>query len=212
MKRVIAALMLCGGPAQAEDAVAWLAGRSDVAVTMQEVATLDMAEGGVIVADALIADGFDRYTVIATPSGPARLVVAFDPAEDGRPSKAMLVFSDAPVICGQDVATVGIDTGLVAFFDRPTLAAMARDGAVLAPEKDLYNDWFHALIGETPVVAGLIPLPSGGSVPMVSSGWGDGAYPVAVLTGAGGEVLAVYVDFMGLASGDWLLPPPCETA
>ncbi|TXI01558.1 MAG: DUF4241 domain-containing protein, partial [Pseudorhodobacter sp.] len=182
MKRVIAALMLCGGPAQAEDAVAWLAGRSDVAVTMQEVATLDMAEGGVIVADALIADGFDRYTVIATPSGPARLVVAFDPAEDGRPSKAMLVFSDAPVLCGQDVATVGIDTGLAGFFDRPTLVAMARDAAALGPGKDLYNDWFAALIGKTPVVAGLVPLPSGGAVPMVSSGWGDGGYPVAVLT------------------------------
>lgn len=193
--------------------MAWIQENTETSLHIQEVASLTLAEGGLIVADALIADGFDQYTVISAPAGPARLVVAFDPAEDGRPSKAMLVFSAAPVVCGHDVATVGIDTGLAGFFDRPTLVAMTRDAAALGPGKDLYNDWFHGLIGQTPVVAGLVALPSGGAVPMVSSGWGDGGYPVATLNGAGGEVLAVYVDFMGRnADGDWLLPAPCTSA
>jgi hypothetical protein len=117
------------------------------------------------------------------------------------------------VVCGEDVATVGIDTGLAGFFDKPSLTALNRDAKALGPEKDLYNDWFDALIGQIAVVAQIAPLPSGAAFPMVSTGWGDGGYPVATLNGAGGEVLAVYVDFMGRDDeGTWLLPPPCAGA
>lgn len=200
-------------PAFGQTAVEWVVKNTDVPLQVEEVAKLTMAPGGLVVADALIADQFEYFTRIATPAGPARFVVAIDKAQDGRPSKAMLVFSDAPVACGQDVATVGIDSGLAAFFDRATLKAVNHDGAALGPGKDIYNDWFYALIGDKPVVAGPVPLPSGAVVPMVSSGWGDGAYPVATLNDANGQIVAVYADFMGRDDeGTWLLPPPCPGA
>lgn len=214
MNAVLSAVLIAfAAPAMAESAVDWIKTNTEFTLQFHEIAHLFMAEGGLVVTDALIADSFDSYTRIDAPAGPARFAVFHDPADDGRVSKAILVFSDADIVCGRDVATVGIDTGLAAFFDRPTLTTLNRDAAALGPEKDLYTDWFHNLIGETNVVAQMIPLPSGRTFPMFSTGWGDGGYPVATLVGAKGQIVAVYVDFMGRdAEGTWLLPQPCSGA
>ncbi len=45
---------------------------------------------------------------------------------------------------------------------------------------------------------------------MMSSGWGDGFYPVASLYDAEGRMVALYADFTGIDdAGSWLLPEPC---
>src|SRR5690606_11298646 len=104
----------------------------------------------------------------------------------------------------------GVDTGPAAFLDRPAAAALEADSQALGPGRDIYNDWFHGLSGETHVVKEMVPLPSGTRFPMMSSGWGDGGYPVASLSDAEGRMVAIYVDFMGMnEEGDWLLPPEC---
>lgn len=192
-----------------DGAVAWLRNRTGHALDVQAIGPVAIAPGGVIVVDPLTySTGYD-WPFLAVPEGQAQFLVALD-AESGRVSKAALVFSDAPVACGHDEATVGVDTGLAAFLDRPAAAALEADSQALGPGRDIYNDWFDALIGETHVVKEMVPLPSGTRFPMMSSGWGDGGYPVASLSDAEGRMVAIYVDFMGMnEDGDWLLPPEC---
>lgn len=210
MIRLAALLGLLAAPASGQSAVDWLAQNTETPLNIKGIDQITLAPGGLIVTDALIADSFDAYTRLDTPAGPARFVVAFDPAIDARVSKAMLVFSDAAVVCGHDAASVGIDTGLAAFFDRPRLDALLKDAEALGPGKDIYTDWFQAIIGQINVVAQMVPLPSGASIPMTSTGYGDGGYPVATLSDASGQIVAVYVDFMGRDdAGTWLLPPEC---
>ncbi len=190
-------------------AVAWLRDHTGHALDVQEVGPVVIAPGGVIVADPLTYSANPDWPILATPEGPAQFVVALE-ADSGRVSKAMLVFSDAPVLCGHDETTVGVDTGLAAFLDRPAAAALEADSLALGPDRNIYDDWFHALIGETHVVKEMVPLPSGVRFPMMSSGWGDGGYPVASLSDAEGRMVALYVDFMGRNDeGEWLLPPEC---
>ncbi len=210
----LAALVLAL-PAAAETAprdngaVAWLRDHTGHALDMQEVGPVTLAPGGVIVADPLTYSASYDWPFLSTPEGPAQFIVALE-AASGRVSKAMLVFSDAPVFCGHDEATVAVDTGLAAFLDRPAAAALHMDSLALGPGKDIYNDWFDALIGETHVVKEMVPLPSGIRFPMMSSGWGDGGYPVASLADAEGRMVALYADFMGMnEDGEWLLPPEC---
>ncbi len=81
--------------------------------------------------------------------------------DTGEVSKALLVFSANPVACGHEETSVGVDSGLAAFLDRPTATALDADARALGPDKDIYIDWFDALIGQSPVVADLVPLPSG---------------------------------------------------
>ncbi|VDC31351.1 DUF4241 domain-containing protein [Pseudogemmobacter humi] len=215
------ALLLSAGPALADmpgspiadpgttGALAWMAGESALPLDFRTAGPVAVAPGGVIVVDPLTYDPGYGWPFIAAPSGEARLILAIDPAEQ-RVSKAMLVFSDAPVLCGADVATVGVDTGLVSFLDQPMSEALGRAQTVLGPGKDLYNDWFHELIGEIWVVGHLLPLPDGTVIPMSSSGWGDGGYPVVALQSGTGQVVAIYADFMGRnEAGDWLLPASC---
>ena len=131
-----------------DGAVAWLRDRTGHALDVQAIGPVAIAPGGVIVVDPLTySTGYD-WPFLAAPEGPAQFLVALD-AESGRVSKAALVFSDAPVACGHDEATVGVDTGLAAFLDRPAAAALEADSQALGPGRDIYNDWFHGLIGET---------------------------------------------------------------
>ncbi|MEZ5796683.1 MAG: DUF4241 domain-containing protein [Paracoccaceae bacterium] len=204
-------------PASAQDGAAgrpgaldWMAAQTALPLNFHVVGTLDLAEGGVIAVDPLMYDPAVDWPAIPAPAGLAYLVVALDD-ESQRISKALLVFSDAAPVCGHDETTLGVDTGLAAFLDPPRAAALAADGAALAAAgKDIYNDWFDAQIGQTHVVAHLLPLPSGTEIPIVSSGWGDGGYPVASLADDQGRMVALYADFMGKDDeGTWLLPVEC---
>lgn len=192
-----------------DGAIAWLRDRTGHALDIRTIGPVAIAPGGVIVVDPLTYSTGYGWPFLPVPEGPAQFVVALETGY-GRVSKAMLVFSDAPVSCGHEEAAVGVDTGLAAFLDRPAAEALEADALALGPGRDIYNDWFHDLIGETPVVKEMVPLPSGIRFPMMSSGWGDGGYPVASLSDAEGRMVALYVDFMGMdEDGRWLLPPEC---
>lgn len=214
IQRALAFLLALPGAAVAEDspvgALRWMAAQSSSALTYQEVGQLDIAPGGVIVVDPLTyGPGLD-WPFVPVPAGTARFIVAREPTDD-QISKALLVFSDAEVACGHDEASVGVDSGLAAFLDRPREKALIADSAALGVGKDIYNDWLNTLIGDVAVVAQEVPLPSGASIPMMSSGWGDGGYPVASLRDKDGATVALYVDFMGRDDeGNWLLPPECD--
>jgi hypothetical protein len=191
-------------------ALAWVRSMTGFPLEMRAIGTVTIAPGGVIVADPLTFFSAAGSPAIPAPAGSAQFIVALD-AETGRVSKALLVFSAAPVACGRDEATVGVDTGLAAFLDQPTALALANLAQAVSPDRNIYDDWFNRFIGASQVVADLVPLPSGESVPMMSSGWGDGGYPVASLSDAEGRMVAVYADFMGInEDGDWLLPQECD--
>ena len=151
------------------------------------------------------------WPFVPVPAGAARFIVALEP-DDSRVSKALLVFSDAEVSCGHDETSVGVDSGLAAFLDQPRAKALLDASDALGDGKDIYNDWFSTLpINAKPVVSDMAPLLSGVTFPMMSSGWGDGGYPVASLRDKDGAMVALYVDFMGKDDdANWLLPPECD--
>ena len=204
---------LLAGPALADRPAGvdgWIDAQSQSPLQWDHVGSVDIAPGGVIVVDPLTYGAGLDWPFIPTPSGRAAFMVARD-AEYGRVSKAVLLFADGVVVCGHDEATVGVDTGLAAFLDAPRAAALVTDGEAFGANANMYDDWFADLIDDRPVVADLVPLPSGTAIPMMSSGWGDGGYPVASLRDKDGAMIALYVDFMGRDDeGNWLLPPECD--
>jgi hypothetical protein len=70
----------------------WVQENTAFPLEFQSIANLTVAPGGMVVADALTAARFEDYVAIPVPAGPARLVVALDPAQEGRVSKALLIF------------------------------------------------------------------------------------------------------------------------
>ncbi|WP_112309282.1 DUF4241 domain-containing protein [Pseudogemmobacter bohemicus] len=188
--------------------LAWLRGQSDFPLEFRDAGRITIAPGGIVAADPLTwSDDWD-LPEIGTPTGEARFILALDDGQ-GRVSQAMLIFSDAAPVCGDDVATIPVDTGLASFLDPVMREALNRSYEMIDPE-DLYSGWFEDLIGETWVVGHILPLPDKTLIPMTSTGWGDGGYPVARLKSASGEVVALYADFMGKNdAGDWLLPNAC---
>lgn len=214
IQRVLAFMLAMPSAALAEDspvgALRWMAAQSSDELTFQAVGPIDTAPGGVIVVDPLTYDPDLDWPFVQVPAAPARFVVAREQSDD-QILKALLVFSDADVTCGRDEASVGVDSGLAAFLDRPRENALSDDIAALGDGKDIYNDWFANLIADTFIVAQQMPLPSGSSFPMMSSGWGDGVYPLASLRDKDGAMVALYVNFMGKDdAGNWLLPPECD--
>ncbi len=204
-------------PGEAMDAAAisrigtleWMRGQSDFPLEFRDAGQITIAPGGIVAADPLTWSEEWKLPEIESPAGEARFIVALD-AGEGRVSKAMLVFSDAPPVCGDDVATIPVDTGLASFLDPVMRTGLNRSYEMLGPG-DLYSSWFEALIGEVWVVGDILPLPDKTLIPMTSTGWGDGGYPVARLKSASGEVVALYADFMGRdEAGEWLLPKACE--
>ena len=190
--------------------VRWMETHSTTDLLLAEMHAMDIAAGGVIVVDPLTYHPDFDWPSVGAPAGPAHFFVTLD-RESRRVSKAVLLFSNAEPVCGHDEATLGVDTGLAAFLDRPRATALVAAGSALGVDENLYDDWFAALIDDTPVVAEIVPLPSGASFPMMSSGWGDGGDPVASLRDKEGAMVALYVDFMGMdAEGNWMLPPECD--
>ncbi len=122
------------------------------------------------------------------------------------------MFSDAAPVCGFDVATIPVDSGVAAFVDDKTAAQLsALSDSFHAQGKNIYDDFFAAEVGHLGSFAQMTTLPDGGTFPIFTSGWGDGSYPVATLVDADEKTVAVYVDFMGRnAAGEWLLPQTCD--
>ena len=185
--------------------------QSALPLRFETVGPYAVPSGAILAVDPLTYGPAPEWHQIVVPKGEAEVMVALDP-ETGHVSKALMVFSDASVACGHDETSIPVDTGLAAFLDLGSAAALTMEGERLGPEADIYNNWFAAQIDDKPVVRDMVSLPSGHRFPMTSTGWGDGVYPVASLRDAEGTLIAVYTDFMGRdAEGTWLLPQECGT-
>lgn len=144
--------------------------------------------------------------LLAVPDAPARVIGLIDRI-DGRAAVMALVWSDAPVVCGEDLATIGVDTGLAGFLTPADVVALE---AYSDPSLGPYHGSYAAqLDAEAPTVPLIAVLPEGARFPVSGSGWGDGGYPVASLRDAGGGMVALYAQFLS-GSDDWLLPPACD--
>ncbi len=163
--------------------------------------------GAIYATDALIlwqAEG----EPIRVPDAPARVIGLLE-TEQGRTAIFALIWSNAPVACGEDLRTIGVDTGTAAFLTPSDARALdAYADPSLGPYHGTYAEQLDAAIPTIPFIA---QLPGGARFPATGSGWGDGGYPVASLYDADGNMVALYAQFIG-GSDDWLLPPPCARA
>lgn len=202
--RWIAVIALMPGLAQAESALDWLVARSAPAL-VGEAGFWTTASGTVLAVDPLTL--FGAETPIKDLPTTQASVHGFYPLTDpGRTGVMALVWSDAPVVCGEDVATIGVDTGLAAFMSPADIAALH---AYEDKWDDLYAGPYAEQIDASYPGPTLIDLPGGSGFPLSGSGWGDGGYPVATLKDASGRVTALYTQFITAEGEDWLLPPPC---
>lgn len=141
---------------------------------------------------------------LAVPDRPARLIGLLE-REHGRAALMALIWSNADVVCGEDLTTIGVSTGLAGFLTPADVRAL---DAYADPSFGTYHGTYaEQLEAAIPTIPFIARLPSGASFPVSGSGLGDGGYPVASLYDAEGNMVALYTQFIG--DGDWLLPPPC---
>lgn len=196
-------------PAAAKDALTWLAQGIDMPSDVHHAGTWHPHGGEIFATDPLTLwqTGSDVET-LAVPDAPARVVGLLD-REQGRAAAMALIWSDADVVCGADLSTIGVDTGLAGFMTPADVAALTAYGD---PSAGLYHGTYaQQLDAVVPTVPFLAALPDGARFPVSGSGWGDGGYPVASLFDANGDMVALYVHFMG-GGETWLLPDPCAAA
>ncbi len=203
----LAALVATVSPALADPgAVDWLRGNLNIPTHLHDGGVWEETGGAVLAVDPLTLFGADAGP-IAVPRQPARIVgIRETNGTDPRTAFLVLVWSDAPVVCGEDLATIGVDTGLAAFLAPRDVAALNAYGAAYGG--DLYAGPFAADIDKRYPGPYLAQLPDGTAFPLSGSGWGDGGYPVASLQSADGNMVALYAQFI-TDGADWLLPAPC---
>ncbi len=199
--------------AQAETnlpAVEWIVTHTESPLEIKTVGTWAPNSTKVIAVDSLTYAPDYKWPYTDIPKVAATFV-ALNDAESGRVSKAVLVFADGMPVCGVDLATMPVDTGTGAFLTPENGQALdALAGDLDQNQSDLYAGFMEPQIKGAHSFAQFLTLPDGTSFPAFSTGWGDGAYPVASLVDAQGHTVALYADFMGHnADGEWLLPPPC---
>ncbi|WP_146199894.1 hypothetical protein [Roseicyclus mahoneyensis] len=202
------ALLACG-PVAAQDAIAWLQEGVGLSTRVMSPGEWTPAGGLVHATDPLTLwqTGPDA-TLITVPEAPARVIGLID-REYGRSILMALVWSDAPVVCGEDLGTIGVDTGLAGFLTPADVAALE---AYADPSLGTYHGTYaDQLEAEAPTVPLIAELPDGSRFPVSGSGWGDGGYPVASLRDASGAMVAVYAQF-DTGTDDWLLPVSCGQA
>ncbi len=188
-------------------AVQWIVAQTDAALEICEAGPFPTPSGQVAILDPLCLMQALEPNLVPVPPEGGRVVVFHDSAE-GRNSKLALVFSDADVAGGNDVATCGVDAGMASVFTPETHAAILEFATSLGEDGNIYDDYFCRFDDPAGGERKIVNLPDGTPVPYVHSGWGDGGYPVFTLTDSNGNLCAVYVDFMGRnEDGEWLTPP-----
>lgn len=202
--RWLICLVLSAAPASAESALDWLVARSAPAI-IGETGTWTTPTGTVLAADPLTLFGTEN-PIAGLPDTPATVLGFYPLDSPGRTGLMALIWSDDPVVCGEDVATIGVDAGLAAFLAPPDLRVLEsyRD-----EWGDLYAGPYAEQIDTSYPGPTLIDLPGASGFPLSGSGWGDGGYPVATLKDASGRVTALYAQFITAEGADWLLPSPC---
>jgi hypothetical protein len=196
-------------PAGADSgAIDWMHDRLPAFVAHPVPGSLPFPDGQLVVSDGLT---LFQTAAITVPAAPARVVVV-RPLADPYNSKVVAVFSDAPVVCGTDVGTVGVDSGTIAIMSAAAMPDLrAFFGSFDATGGDAYVNWFAPAFGDAHTIAAITPIPPARTIFVASTAFGDGAFPVVALQDKDGAVVAVYVDFDGIGdTGEWLLPEPCE--
>jgi hypothetical protein len=142
---------------------------------------------------------------LSVPDAPAQVIGLLE-RDQGRAAAMALIWSDADVACGEDLSTIGVDTGLAGFLTPADVIAL---DAYAARHRDLYDGTYaEQLDAAVPTIPFVVTLPDGTRFPVSGSGWGDGGYPVASLYDAAGNMVALYTQFIG-GTEEWLLPQPC---
>lgn len=188
-----------------QSAVTWIEASNKMPLDVVEIGAFPTPERKVAVLDPLYFAQEREF--IAVPGDEGRVVVFHDPSE-GRNSKMAIVFSDAEVTGGDDVATCFVEAGMASFFTPASVDAMNQFGRSLGENANFYDDYFCKFDDEAGGERKLAALPDGTLVPYIHSGWGDGAYPVFTLTDAEGNLCAIYTDFMGHNDDGVYLTPP----
>lgn len=188
-------------------AVEWIMANTEQPLRWTHVGGYD-PDGPIIGVDSLTYEPSYPWPYVDVPDGRAQFYAFFDD-ESGRVSKAAIVFSDAEPSCGEDVATMPVDTGTGSFLDRKAANALDK---IAMETGDLYGYFMAPQVGDAHAFAKFLKLPDGHVFPAFQTGWGDGGYPVASLHASNGAMVAIYADFMGKDDdGNWLLPVPCTT-
>ncbi len=196
--------LLAAAPSQAQDAVNWLRRGIDMPSDLH-ISNMWHPRGGQLYATDPLTLWQTEGETLRVPDAPARLIGLLE-REQGRTAAMALIWSEADVVCGEDLSTVGVDTGLAGFLTPANVAALE---AYSDPSQGPYHGTYAEQLDATiPTIPFIVELPSGATFPVSGSGWGDGGYPVASLYDADGNMVALYAQFMG-GTEDWLLPAPC---
>lgn len=197
---------LVAGPAAAENALDWLIRQAGNDLRPHLGGSWHPVGGRIFASDPLTLLQTEGAT-LDVPDGPAALFGLLEP-DQGRAALMALIWSDAPVACGEDLTTIAVDTGLAGFLTPSDVAALR---AYSTPDEGTYHgSYAEQLDASVPTVPFIVTLP-GARFPVSGSGWGDGGYPVARLVDEEGETIALYSQFIP-ADDTWLLPPPCPGA
>ncbi|TKW68545.1 MAG: DUF4241 domain-containing protein [Paracoccus denitrificans] len=217
MRRVLATLFgLAAGSAGAQDSapatLPWLAGQAGEERTIRDHGPIDFGSQRLTAVELLFyyRDPW-KFADFAIPEGPAAFWTLHEPSQQ-RVAAAVLVWSDATPVCGQEVLP-GVD-GPIAGFMAPDAAQRLQQENIRAEDagQGAYADWVEPQSPEASF-ARFMTLPDGTRFPGFSTGWGDGGYPVVRLNDKQGNIVAVYADFIGHEpDGKFILPPPCRTA
>lgn len=197
------------GAAAAEDAVTWLRDMLHFPTDIVVITPWSAPTGEVFATDPLTLWDTEG-TPIAAPTTPAEIIGLTWPTGERRGGAMMLVWSNEQVVCGEEnVAVIGVDTGLAAFLTPADVAAL-----------DVYRQDYDGNLYDGPLADQidtrypgpfLTDLPGNIRFPISGSGWGDGGYPVSALLDAWGNMVALYAQFITAEGRDWAYPPPCAT-
>ena len=212
------AVLAMASPAMGEDALHWI--ETGTALEMREVAAGHWHPVGGRIHATDPVTRFQAGPDIATlsvPDAPARVMgfntdlVLGGHQMGNRTAFLALVWSDAPVACGEQLWTMAVDTGLAGFMTPQNVVD-------LYDYEDFYGELYVSVVPSAlqRQIDAAYPGPIVTDVPrrdlrfpISGAGWGDGAYPVVGLYDAGGAMVALYVQFIPAEDEDWLLPPPC---
>lgn len=215
MIRIALALVLGAAPVAAEDAVTWLQDGIGIETRIVEAGTWHPVGGQLHATDPLtLFQTAPHVSPLAVPDAPAAVIglhhdAVFGDVTEPRNAALVLVWSDAPVICGEDLATIAVDSGLAAFITPDEVDA-------LHWYEDRYGPSYVRVVPgplqrqiETASPGPFITdVPRDLHFPISGAGWGDGAYPVVSLLDAEGNMVALYTQF--ITDGEnWFMPPPC---
>ena len=199
-----------GSPALALEnpSVAWILAESGTPLVATGVGEMDVRGTELIGLDGNTFGPTDAWHWFEVPDGPAHVVTFFH-EKDIEYQKAAIVFSEVPPVCGESVGMMTVDSGMVAFLDRPTADALSLFGASMSADCNLYSCLIEKQVPDH-IFAQIIRLPDGSTYPAFSTPYLSGTYPMFLLRDAAGEPTAAFVDFTGVAGTfEWLTPPAC---